>query len=714
MRNWIVTETPFRPTQLNHLETVFTIGNGYLGVRGAFEEGYPGEQPLVLIHGLFNQPEGAEVSELAGVPAWTGLELAFDGARFRLDQGELLGYERTLDLRSGLLRRAVLWRIPGQTVLRLVFERFASLARPHILALRVQATALDGDMMIEAAGGLGDADRSHWTDIEVGRGAPQQAFLQARAAQSGYRLGMAAHFDAGPDIRPEAGSRPTFKFMARRGQTVTLTKFIAIHTSRDAARPLDAARAALGTAVDLGYDALYRESAEAWEATWHASDVEIEGDDFAQLAIRFALYHLLIAAPRDDERVSIGAKTLSGRGYKGHVFWDTELFALAPLTFTQPALARNLLMYRYHLLPGARTKAVNNGFEGAMYPWESTDTGEETTPKWGAPLPPDGRRERIWTGDREIHISADIAYAMRQYWQVSGDDDFMARYGAEVILDTAVFWGSRVEYNAAQDRYEISHVIGPDEYHEDVNNSVFTNVMARRHLQTALEILAWLERHAPAQAGALRDRLALTPARLEHWRDVIAKMYIPRDGDLLVEFDGFFDLEPVDVAAYWPRTRSLQHIYGVPATNRTQIIKQADVVMLMALLGDAFGPPEMQRANWDVYAPRCDHGSSLSAAIHGLVAARLGMSDQAYALWRQAAGVDLEDNKGNAADGAHAAAAGGLWQAIVLGFAGLRQAGDGISLTPNLPPHWRRLRFRVMHRGRLRDVTITPDGVTIA
>ncbi len=281
---------------------------------------------------------------------------------------------------------------------------------------------------------------------------------------------------------------------------------------------------------------------------WDGSDVIIEGDDAAQRAVRYNLFQLLIAAPWYDDRVSIPAKTLSGFGYRGHVFWDTDIFIVPFFAYTQPEIARNLLMYRYHTLPGARRKAQENGYEGAQYAWESALTGDETTPRW---VPgPAGELVRIWTGDIQIHISADVAYATWHYWQVSGDDEFMWHYGAEIILDTAVFWGSRAEYNAERDRYEISDVIGPDEYHEHVNNNVFTNAMARWHLEAALETLAWLRREHPGKAAKLEELLDLSPQRLRHWADVIGCMRILHDPEtgLMEQFEGFFSAYVISTA----------------------------------------------------------------------------------------------------------------------------------------------------------------------
>ncbi|RMF33463.1 MAG: beta-phosphoglucomutase, partial [Chloroflexi bacterium] len=389
---------------------------------------------------------------------------------------------------------------------------------------------------------------------------------------------------------------------------------------------------------------------------------------------------------------------------RGHVFWDTDIFIVPFLTFTQPALARNLLTYRYHTLPGARRKARSAGYEGAMVAWESADSGDEVTPRWVPDR--EGHLIRIWCGDIELHISADVAYAAWHYWQATGDDAWMRDYGAEVILDTAVFWGSRAEWNAQRGCYEIRDVIGPDEYHERVDNNAFTNRMVQWHLETALEVLAWLRREHPDRAAELERRLDLTPGRLQRWADVIGCMLVPQDPEsgLIEQFEGFFDLEDVDLAAYEPRTRSMQAILGNEGINRVQVLKQPDVLMLLYLLREHYDRETLQ-VNWDYYAPRTDHtyGSSLGPAIHAILACALGKPEEAYEHFMRAALVDLEDLRGNAADGIHAASAGGVWQALVFGFGGIRLTDEGPVANPCLPPGWTRLRFRLQHRGRWYD-----------
>jgi len=715
IRNWLICETEFDPERLHHQETVFTIGNGYLGTRGAFEEGYPGARPATLIHGVFDDVPIVH-TELANAPDWLPFVLLVNGERFGMDRGEVLDYERTLDMRRSLLIRKVRWRSPAGHTVDIRIERFASLADPHVLAIRYQVTPLDFDGRIEFRAGInGHVDNDgyiHWDWVDQGKEAGL-IWLHNRTRSSGLELGQAAGLliHGSPRVRQwvmDCHNNPTVvaQCRAEQGRAVTAEKLVTVFTSRDLAPECQAVDAALSEwgeflgARSYYYEELLAAHEAAWAEVWDGSDVIIEGDDAAQRAVRYNLFQLLIAAPWYDDRVSIPARTLSGFGYRGHVFWDSDIFIVPFFAYTQPEIARNLLMYRYHTLPGARRKAQENDHEGAQYAWESAAAGDETTPRW---VPgPAGELIRIWTGDIQIHISADVAYTVWRYWQVTGDDEFMRDYGAEIILDTAVFWGSRAEYNAERDRYEISDVIGPDEYHEHVNNNVFTNRMVRWHLETALEALAWLRREHPAEAAKLEACLDLSPERLAHWAHIIGHLHILHDPEtgLMEQFEGFFELEDMDWEALEHRKQSIQALLGTERINEVQALKQPDVLMLLYLLGDQYDL-ETRRVNWDYYYPRTDHtyGSSLGPAIHAILACELNMPELAYEHFLRAALVDLEDVQGNTADGIHGASAGGVWQAVVFGFAGLRVTADGYTLNPRLPSSWRRLAFSFQHRG---------------
>ncbi len=721
---WTVSEDQFEPKRQNHAETVFTTGNGYLSTRGAMEEGYPGERRTTFISGVFDDIP-ISLTELANAPDWLELHLLLSGEVFRLDQGEILGFQRVLDLRTGLLRRSVRWRSPMGRTTRLEFERFSSLADPHLNILRVRVTPEDYAGTLEVHAGLnGDVDNEgfkHWEWL--GQAAHNGSlWLHTRTRKTHIELGQAARLTlSGPaPIQGDGWDVHNHPTLVRRtalqpGQTAYVEKVVAVYTSRDVPQPLNAARAGLDPAVlpSPAWDHLWEPHAKAWEKEWAACDVTIEGDDEAQIAVRFSLYQLLIAAPRRDERVSIGAKTLSGYGYRGHAFWDTEIFMLPFFTYTRPEIARNLLSYRYHNLDGARKKARNNGFKGAQFPWESASTGEEVTPTWVPYFADPTKMVRIWTGDIEIHISAMICFALCQYWTATGDDEFMLQRGAEVFFEVARFWASRAEWNKSAERYEFRDVIGPDENHDHVDNNAFTNAFARWTLRTARRLLDWVEQRDPALAADYRARLQLDEAELTLWQKVAEKIYFAYDPStgLVEQFEGYFQRRDIDLAAMEPRTESVQGLLGIEGANLVQVIKQPDVLMLAYLLPELFDERSLH-ANYDYYTARTDHtyGSSLGPSIQAIMACRLGRQEDAYEHFIRAARADLRDVRGNAGDGIHGASAGGVWQAVVFGFGGLRVNEKGWTVQPHLPAHWKRLTYRFKFRGQEQVIDLPGKG----
>lgn len=707
---WLIREHAFDPAQQHHKETVFALGNGYLGTRGSFEERYPGDRQATLINGVFDDAP-VVYTELANAPDWLSFQLIIEGERFSMENGQILAYQRILDMHRGFLRRALRWQSPGGHTVDIEIERWASLADPHLCAIRYTVSSVDFEGSVELRAGFNSVvdneGLTHWHLVEQGNPDVSSCYLHSRTRHTRIDLCQTAHLDVegvedicyrGRDCDGYPAISASFHLSP--AQKLTATKLVTIYTSRDTDSPLTEALGKLKASAARGYQRLKADHMAAWRENWETSDVLIEGDDEAQRAIRFNLFQALAAAPRQDDRISIPAKTLSGFGYRGHVFWDTEIFIVPFLTFTQPDLARNLLMYRYHTLPGARRKAANSGYEGAMYAWESAATGDETTPRW-VPLK-DGELLRIWCGDIELHITTDVAYAAWNYWQTTGDDDWMRRYGAEIFLDTAIFWASRVEENAELGCNEVRDIIGPDEYHEHVDNNAFTNRMIQWHLETAQDVLSWLRREDPARAAELEQQLDLTPPRLNRWADIASHMLVLHDPEsgLFEQFEGFFALEDVNLADYEPRTRSMQSLLSVEGANRRQVLKQPDVLALLYMLPDDYDQQTL-RTNWDYYAPRTDHtyGSSLGPAIHAILACKLDMPEEAYEHFMRAALVDLKDVRGNTADGIHAASAGGVWQAIVFGFGGVHMTQEAPVATPRLPAGWQRLKFRLQHRG---------------
>ncbi|PLZ23784.1 glycoside hydrolase family 65 protein [Fischerella thermalis] len=707
--DWNIVETEFNSTQLHHQETVFTLSNGYLGTRGTFEEGYPQDCPATLIHGVYDDVAIA-TTELVNCPNWLPLTIKVAGERFRMDCGEILSYERRLDLRLGIVSRDVRWRSPAGHTLEFHFERFASLANQHFLATRCQITSVDFEGEVEVEVGFHPEPHTqgvkHWQTLKQG-GLDNTIWLHSKTLHSAIELGMAAKLVVEAEetttvhVHQLEQHSPTLitKLAVIPDKTVTLEKIVTVYTSREISTPAEAAIIRLVTAPS--YSTLLAAHIAAWDQIWQESDIVIEGDRLAQLSVRYNLFQILAVAPRHDDTVSIPPKTLSGFAYSGHIFWDTEIFILPLLIHTQPALARNLLNYRYHTLRGARRKAQEMGYRGAFYAWESASTGDEVTPRW-VPTP-DGEQVRIWCGDIEVHINTDVAYGAWQYWQTTGDDQWMRDYGAEMILDTAVFWESRVEWNQKRHSYDIRDVIGPDENHDRVDNNAFTNLFIQWHLQTALTLWDWLVKSYPDTAAKLAEKLDLQPEQRQLWAKIAKHIYINQDLEtgLIEQFEGFYNLEYVNLADYEPRTKSMQGLLGVEATSQKQILKQPDVLMLMYLLRDRFDRQTLQ-TNWDYYSPRTDHtyGSSLGPAIHAILACDLNQSAEAYTHFIRAAMVDLADVRRNAHEGIHAASAGGVWQAVIFGFGGVRMTQFGPIACPNLPANWTRLQFKLKWRNQ--------------
>ncbi|MGB6295425.1 MAG: beta-phosphoglucomutase [Rivularia sp. (in: cyanobacteria)] len=720
--DWILTENYFDPEQLNYKETVFTIGNGYLGTRGSFEEGYPGAVAATLINGVYDDVP-IYYTELVNCPDWLPLYIIIDDEEFRLDKGELFNYQRQLDLKRGILSRKIGWRSPNGKTIDLHFERFASFADQNVLGLRIQLTPIDFDGTIRIRGSIDGNPEDNdgfnpWLILDQDYSEASSCLL-VRTRTSHIELGMAFKLViSGTKPRFRDISVPGFptvesRFDVVRGVTVSVEKLVTVFTSRDIEHPIQAACDKLQKLPS--YEDLRNHHEQAWGKIWYYSDIVIEGSAQAQLVLRYNLFQLLISAPRHDDRVSIPAKTLSGFGYRGHIFWDTEFFILPFFLFTQPDIARNLLSYRYHTLEGARRKAKYNGYRGAMYAWESAATGDEVTPRWAPAKHLYEEDIRIWCRDREIHISSDISIAAWLYWQVTNDDEWMRDCGVEIILDTALFWSSRVYLDVKRECYSILDVIGPDEYHENVDNNAFTNRMVQWHLQKALEVYNWLQENFPQKARELEEKLEVTEKRRWRWRDIAENLLIPFDSKtgLIEQFEGFFKLEDVNLADYEPRTDSMLSILGIKEINKRQIIKQPDVLMLLYLMertAETDYGREVLLKNWDYYAPRTDitYGSSLGPAIHGLVAASLGKTGEAYENFRLAALVDLENTRGNAAEGIHAASCGSIWQAVIFGVAGIQFTKNGPIAKPNLPPTWKRLQFKLYWHGDWHSFDLKP------
>jgi kojibiose phosphorylase len=716
---WSLTEDGFTLAREREIESIMAVSNGYVGVRGSLSERTSLSAPATFLAGLFEVGTGsAGMLEPVVLPDWTWMRVLVEGMPLSLETGEILEHRRILDLQHGILYRVWRHRDEAGRVTALEFARLVSLCDRHLFLQRVAITPENYSGMIALDSALEKPDTTTaWrpriedaTALMVG--ATTRGATVAVAYHSEIRHGLEHRPDTEAGVRVE-GIADRWQWRAGMGQTARFDRWVVGYSSREAREPVGAAAKQLRRAIEVTPDIHMARQAAAWEAQWHAAGPTVVGDHEAQLALRFAVYHLTSAVNPTDEHASVGARGLTGSVYKGHAFWDTEIYLVPFYAWTEPAAARALLMYRFHRLPAARERARKFGYRGALYPWESADTGEDVTPD--SMVGPDGREVRVLTGVQEHHISADIAYAVWQYWQTTADERFMLDAGVDILIETARFWATRGRVET-DGRYHIRTVIGPDEYHEGVDDNAFTNVMAQWNLEQAADLVDWLRADRPDAWEAIARRVDVQADETETWRRIAKAMYTGFDPStgLFEEFAGFFTLDELDLEREQARTLPLELVLGRERLQRTKVVKQADVVALSVLLWDRF-PHAVHEANFRYYEPRTAHGSSLSPSFHALVSARLGDVELATRYFQETAAIDLAKGTGNAAGGVHIAALGGLWQAAVFGMAGIRHRDAGLMLDPHLPPAWEAFSVPLQWRGRTFCVSITrkPDEVAV-
>jgi trehalose/maltose hydrolase-like predicted phosphorylase/hydroxymethylpyrimidine pyrophosphatase-like HAD family hydrolase len=644
---WTVSVRGFDPELERVHSSLLTIADGLIGTSGSPVAAHPAARPRVLAAGLY-EGEGAQ-TQLVECPVWT-----------RLD-GELppgLPFERLLDLRRGIFRQ----RIGRPAELDALL--FSSLARPGTAVLRAEGprSLLESDQPLEAP-----------------RGAPVDAGV----------------IDGVARVRQSGGDGGVVAAAQERLEGDRLERFAAYVT--DPASPPDTEDALrrLAEATKRGFESLLAEQRQQWASRWETADIRIEGDEELQRLVRFALFHLMSSAAGRGE-AAVGARGLTGPAYRGHVFWDSDVFVLPFLAATHPASARSMLEYRVRRLDAARAAAAALGRAGARFPWESAARGVEVTPSLAHDHA--GRVVRIRTGELEEHIVADVAWAAACYVDWTGDETFAAGAGRELLTETARYWASRIRVDG-HGRGHIYGVIGPDEYHEPVDDNAFTNVIARWNLR----------RGAAAGAGAVPDEES---ARWLHLADAIVDGYDSRT-HLYEQFAGFYRLEPLIIAELSPkRPIAADLLLGRERVEGAQVLKQADVLMLHHLIPDEV-PPESLEPNLTFYEPRTAHGSSLSPAIHAALFARAGRMGAAVDALRLSCRIDVDDLTGTTAGGLHLATMGGVWQALVFGFAGIRATPSGLRVDPRLPEAWEALELRLMYRGQPVHIRVDHDGVDV-
>jgi kojibiose phosphorylase len=710
---WELVESSFRPEHAKAWEGLFTLGSGYLHVRGSLEENLGPQNrtytrmPANVTSETFAQEKskwGTYVpgvfgrhpllnNEMINLPWFLGLAPAIDGERLDLEACAVTDYRRRLSLRDATLERSLTWHTRSGRTVRVVYERFVSAVRPGLCVQRLSVRA-DGKAGLQVMAGI-DADvrtngYDHFTSVDCrpergGRGGLCEVLTDA-----GDRVTIVSSLASTPPVAcefamAERGCGLLARATPAAGGEVVFEKRTVVATSRDPV-PRDAVRE-LSEADGLTWDQLRDEQAAAWQRRWASCDVRIEGDAHAQLAMRASLFHLLRGHVPGDPRVAIDAKGYAGEAYWGRFFWDTEMFLLPFYVCTDPPRARTLADFRVQSLPGARTNAARYGYPGARYAWESDAAGIECCPNWQY-------------GDHEVHVTADVVYGLVHYARATGDEGYLRGPAAAVLVETARYW---MDTRPGDGHPSVLGVMGPDEYTPISNNNSYTNMMVAEALRAAAEF--------GEAAGATTDERAA-------FRKTADSLPLPRAADdlLVLQCEDFERLAEPEFDRIWPdRRRTLGAQVSQERLYRIKALKQADVLMLMSLYPQRFTDAEVRRA-WDYYLPYTTHDSSLSAGVHAILAARLGMTEAAWAFWQHGTDIDLDVASGGPAEGIHIANAGAVWQMAVFGFAGFRTAmqADVLTLNPRLPDAWSRLAFPLAWKGGRVGVEITRAECRVA
>jgi kojibiose phosphorylase len=626
--DWEVGEVPYNPNENLYFETNFTLGNGYMAARGMLDEGFGGEAvstiPGFYVAGIFDHYEDG-LYELVSQPNIFACRIFIDGEELSLRKGGLCNYSRVLDMRRGVLTRGFEWECSGRKT-RVEILRFVSMANVHLAAARYKLTPInyDGNIRIESyldkrVGNidwgrrgtfeLSPARHLHFEIIEEGHGGTGRFQLGTRTRTS--RLETAESIEvslrtpSGAVVRCETVGNDSeignaMCFEVRAGGEYVVEKKIAVFTSRDEACsfPVVSATGLLDTLAEKQFEELLAEHVVAWDKKWKACDIEIEGNSGDQTAVRFNVFHLIQACAENDPFVSIGGRLLGSEVFNGGVFWDTEMFVLPFYLYTNPGAARRLIMYRYNTLHRAREKAKKHWFRGAMFAATSVDDGREQCAFWEY-------------ANAEVHFNADIAYAVCQYYEATGDEEFLVQEGLELLIETARFWESRFFYDKAGDRYHLMLVQGPDEYTGPVNNDTYTLVMAKLNLEKAVEAINLCKSKYPEKWRSVRGKLEFDDQELVAWVRVAEKAfddYYDEERKLYVSDEMFLRRIPIDPFAIKDPLVMLR--FTMPSYDtllRHQIVKQPSILLMMYLLPERFSPEE-KRANWEFYEPKTIYG----------------------------------------------------------------------------------------------------------
>lgn len=723
---WIFTRKEFNPDHIGLNETLFSIGNGYIGARGVLSESPEESYPGTYIAGVYNSMNN-EPAEIVNCPNPFRIEIEIEGKPVDYGDMKIREHLRRLDIKKALLYRRTVFEF-NKKIYKYETFRFFSMSDIHTGLLLFSISCLTDDSTIKIRhvidGTTENKLRAENTPIRHFKiteksGTNKTAYLESRTKDEKYRIGMALHSEnasgkglKSKNIQGKNTCGIEYAIKAEKNRVYSFDSFVSVYTSRERKHIKDSCLKEIRDNKKSGVDKILRKHTWKWRKIWGDCNIEIAGDKTYQLSVRFNAYQLIIASPQEDLDTSIPAKTLSGDWYKGHIFWDTEIYAFPFFNFTQPKVARNLLMYRARRLEAARRGARSQHYKGALWPWESAQTGEDETPDTWRNF--DGNEIHVYNKYREHHIAADVIYAVLQYYYLNGDDLFMVRNGLEMILSTARFIASRVNYNDGKKKYEIKNVVGPNEFQEKVDNNSYTNYMAGVVLKNAVEIFRKFKNKYPRKTALLADKIKLEPEEIRLWKEISERLVFLQDKNgLIEEFEGYFKKQDVIIKKHdengmpvWPAEVDYNEV------ERTQLVKQADVMLLMCLFSSEF-TSEAKKLNYDYYIKRTTHKSSLSVPIYMIMALDIGLLDDYEPFFEQVFNADLKNIHENTDHGIHAASLGGAWQVIANGFAGISIKNNVLHIKPHLPETWKGIKFRIWFQQAQFELNLTKNKTTV-
>ena len=737
-KEWSITETEFDQDWMGNAETIFALSNGFLGVRGIFEEGRPAIEPATFCNGFHETWPIVHAEEAYGfartgqtivnVPDTTIMKLYVDDEPLYLPTARLTEYRRELDFRDGILRREMNWSSPAGKQVRISSHRLVSLQYRHVTAIEYEIT-VDTDAPIVISSQMLNRQDSRAIDEPAtnGNGDPRRAkafshrVLNARShienehrICTGYRTtNSKMSLGVGMDHTIETENtwhasrswaadlgKIVFTIDARAGVPIRITKYATYHTSRSVPpiELVDRCTRTLDRHMRDGYELLQTAQRNFLADFWAKADVSVGTEPRIQQAIRWNIFQLCQASAR-AETTGIPAKGLTGQAYEGHYFWDTEIYVTPFLSYTNPRTTRNLLRFRHSMLDKARERARELSEPGALFPWR-TINGEEASSYYAA-------------GTAQYHINADIAYAIRRYVEVRGDYDILTEVGGEILVETARMWVGLGFFSPRSGAFHIHGVTGPDEYTTVVNDNTFTNLMARANLRYAAEVVRWIRDHRKDDFARLVHETNLKDGEVETWDEAAEQMHIPYDEarGIFPQDANFLKKEVWDFESTPPENYPLLLHYHPLVIYRHQVIKQADVVLALVLLGNEFSMEEKRR-NFDYYDPLTTGDSSLSACVQAILAAEVGYEQKAVEYFDYALLMDLADVAGNVVDGAHVASTGGVWMCLTYGFGGMRDYEGRLTFEPRLPSTWDHLKFAIRFHDTRVEVELTHEELS--